>query len=340
MTETRKVQGIGKTLYVSLPKLWTRKIQLKKGDPISLILLPDDSICIYPAAKSEKRREISLSINAKASMQSLKREIVAAYVDGFDTIKLKTEEKITEKQQEAIREIVDHLFGLEIIGMSRDCIIVECLLKRSLSIDMTIQRIHNVISSMFGETISVLREKNANTPLGLLGRIHDVRRLSLVTNRLLRSLLLFPTPENKMKMSFIDCVDYLQMLHIISEIACDVNKISESVMVLNNCELPKHIVEDLYQVSATIKQSFDNSIRAILSKNMNLANQLLDVMAKNKLNLEKTWRFCIEENKTETSSLVLSHVYLLIDCLKRIHQHSTNIAEIAIDRAEATIASN
>jgi len=338
MSETRKLQRIGKTLYVSIPKSWTTVMQLKKGDKVKLIPQSDDSLYIYSADTRERPREIILRIKAKDSTHSLKREIVAAYVDGFDIIKLKAEERVADEQQENIREIVDHLFGLEIIEISGDAITIQCLLKRTLKIDVTIQRIYTVISSMFGETVFALREQNANLIIGLSIRMHDVRRLSLVTNRLLRSLLLFPTPENRMRISLIDCVDYLQILHIISEIACNVNKISESVMALSDQDLPKQILEPLYQVSVAIKRSFDNSVQTLLFKDIHLANQILDNMPASDLNLEELWKFCREADNSGISSLVLSHAYLLIDCLKRINHHSAEIAEIAIDRAEAATA--
>jgi len=56
------------------------------------------------------------------------------------------------------------------------------------------------------------------------------------------------------------------------------------------------------------------------------------------LNLEESWKIWRDADRTKISSLVLSHAYLIIDCLKRINQHSAEIAEIAIDRAEAATA--
>jgi phosphate uptake regulator len=338
MSETRKLQKIGNTLYVSIPKAWTTTMNVKQGDKVILIPQPDHSLCISSAKTNEETREITLTIKSKDSMHSLKREIVAAYVDGFDIIKLKAKERITEEQQESIRDTVNHLFGLEIIEISGDAMTIQCLLKRSLEVDKTIQRIHNVIASLFEETVFALREQNAELTPGPSRRMHDIRRLSLVTNRLLRSFLLFPTPENHSKLTLIDCVDYLQILHIIYEIACNVNRISESVIALNKQDLPKQILEPVYQVSVTIKRSFNNSVQALLSKDIHLANQILDNMPTSDLNLEELWNFWREAERTQISSLVLSHAYLFIDCLKRINQHSAEIAEIAIDRAEAATA--
>ena len=335
MSETRKLQRIGgNTLYVSLPKPWTNKMQLKQGDKVTLVPQLDDSMHIYPATKKERLREIILEINAKNSRQSLKRGVTAAYVDGFDIFKLKTEERLTEAQQDIIREIVDNMFGLEIIEVTGNTITIQCLLKQDLPIEKTVQRIHNVILSMFSETVSALKEQDINMVKGFTRRMHDVERLSLVTNRLLRSLIIFPKSVDQRRVSLIDCVDYLRILHIVAEIADNVNKISESVIALGEQTLPKSILAPLWQESVPLQDLYDQSIRALLSKDIQLANRVLD----SKLSLENLWKLCIEaDEKSEISGLAISYAYLIIDNLKQIKQYSVEIAEIAIDRAKATI---
>jgi len=309
-------------------------MQLKQGDKVTLVPQPDDSMYIYPTAKQERSREIILEINAKDSRQSLKRGVMAAYVDGFDIINLKAEERLTEEQQDIIREIVGHLFGLELIEVTGNTMTIQCLLKQDLPIEKTMQRIHSVILSMFSETVSALKEQDINLVKGLTRRMHDIKRLSLVTNRLLRSLILFPRSAEQREVSLIDCVDYLRILHIIAEIADNVNKISESVTALGEQALPKSILEPLCQECIPIQDLYDQSIRALLSKDILLANRVLD----SKLTLENLWNLCREaDEKSEISSLALSYAYLLIDNLKQIQQYACEIAEIAIDRAEAEI---
>lgn len=335
MSETRKLQRIGgNTLYVSLPKHWTNRMQLKKGDKVTLGPQLDDSMYIYPTAKQEKSREIVLEINAKDSRQSLNRGIVAAYVDGFNTIKLRAEERLTEEQQEVIREIVDHLFGLELIEVTGKTMTIQCLLKQDLPIEKTMQRIHNVILSMFTETVSALKEQDINLVKGLTRRMHDIKRLSLVTNRLLRSLIIFPRSAEPREVSLIDCVDYLRILHIIAEIADSVKRISESVTTLGEQALPRSISEPLYQKCIPIRDLYDQSIQALLSKDIQLANSVID----SNLTLENLWKLCREaDEKSKISSVALVYAYLLIDNLKHIQQYAAEIAETAIDRAEAEI---
>ena len=333
MAETRKLQRIGgTTLYVSLPKRWIKRMNLKQGDKVTVASQPDDSIYIYPTTKTESVREILLEINTENSKQSLKRGITAAYVDGFDTFRLKAEEGFTDEQQDTIREIVDQLFGLELIEITGNAITIQCLLKQDLPITKNMQRIHNVILSMFSETISALNTQNINRVKGLSRRRHDVKRLSLVTNRLLRSLIIFPSSVETREISLIDCVDYLRILHIIAEIADNVNRISESVPALGEHPLPKPILDPLCQVSLSIKELYDHSIQALLTGDILLANRVLD----RKENLENLWGMCRQAGEqAEISCLVLSYAYLLIDNLKQIQQYADEIAEIAIDRAEA-----
>ena len=111
MSETRKIQKIGNTLYVSIPKSWANQLQLKHGEKVTLVT-KDGLISIYPKTEDSQRREITLCVNSESSSQSLKRGIIAAYLDGFDTIELKTETTFIEEQQDVIRETITNLFGL------------------------------------------------------------------------------------------------------------------------------------------------------------------------------------------------------------------------------------
>jgi phosphate uptake regulator len=334
MSETRKIQKIGNTLYVSIPKSWTDQLQLKHGEKVTLVS-KDGSITIYPKAEDPRPREITLSLNSKNSAQSIKRGIIAAYLDGFDTIEVKTETTFTEDQQDIIRETINNLFGLEVIEVTGNTMMIVCLLKQKMPINKTITRIHNVIMSMFNETISALEKQNLDLTKGLTRRTQDIKRLFLVTNRLLRSIILFPQPPQTEELTLIDCVDYLQILHITAEITENLKKIAESIIPLIDYQLPAPIMKLLVETSTGIKELYDSSIQALLRKDILLANNILDTF----FNLANLWSLCLKANKkTEISSLALANLRLIIDGLEHIQQHAYEIANISIDRAEAADA--
>jgi phosphate uptake regulator len=334
MSETRKIQKIGNTLYVSIPKSWTDQLQLKHGEKVTLVS-KDGSITIYPKAEDPRPREITLSLNSKNSAQYIKRGIIAAYLDGFDTIEVKTETTFTEDQQDIIRETINNLFGLEVIEVTGDTMMIVCLLKQKMPINKTITRIHNVIMSMFNETISALEKQNLDLTKGLTRRTQDIKRLFLVTNRLLRSIILFPQPPQTEELTLIDCVDYLQILHITAEITENLKKIAESIIPLIDYQLPAPIMKLLVETSTGIKELYDSSIQALLRKDILLANNILDTF----FNLANLWSLCLKANKkTEISSLALANLRLIIDGLEHIQQHAYEIANISIDRVEAADA--
>jgi len=334
MSETRKIQKIGNTLYISIPKSWTKQLQLKHGEKVTLVS-KNGSITIYPKTEDTRPREITLSLNSKNSAQSIKRGIIAAYLDGFDTIEIKTETTFTEDQQDVIRETINNLFGLEVIEVTGDKMMIVCLLKQKMPVNKTINRIHNVIMSMFNETVSSLEKQNLDLIKGLTRRTQDIKRLFLVTNRLLRSIILFPQPSQTEELTLIDCVDYLQILHITAEITENLKKIAENITPLIDHQLPTSIMELLVERSTGVKELYDSSIQALLCKDISLANNILDTS----FNLANLWSLCLKANKkTKISSLALANLRLIIDGLEHIQQHTHEIANISIDRAEAADA--
>jgi len=299
------------------------------------LVTKDGSIYIYPKTEDTRPREITLCLNSKSSSQSLKRGIIAAYLDGFDTIELGTETTFTEDQQDVVRETINNLFGLEVIEVTGDKMMIVCLLKQKMPVNKTINRIHNVIMSMFNETISALEKQNVELIKGLTRRTQDIKRLFLVTNRLLRSIILFPQPSQTEEITLIDCVDYLQILHITAEITENLKKIAENIIPLIDHQLPTSIMELLVETSTGIKELYDNSIQALLRKDIPLANNILDTS----FNLANLWNLCLKANKkSEISSLALANLRLIIDGLEHIQQHTHEIANISIDRAEAADA--
>jgi phosphate uptake regulator len=335
MSETRKIQKIGNTLYISIPKSWSDQLQLKHGEKVTLVTQQDGLISIYPKTEDSQRREITLCVTYKSSSQSLKRGIIAAYLDGFDTIELKTETSFTEDQQDVIRETVNSLFGLEVIEVTSNRMLIVCLLKQKMPVNKTLNRINNVILSMFIETISALEKQNVDLIKGLTRRTQDIKRLFLVTNRLLRSIILFPQPSQTEEMTLIDCVDYLQILHITSEITANLKKIAENLNPLIADPLPNSIMKPLVETSTKIKELYSDSIQALLSKDILLANNILDTS----FDLANIWKLCLKTNeKSEIPSLTLANVSLIIDSLEQIQQHTHEIANISIDRAEAATA--
>jgi phosphate uptake regulator len=338
LSSTRKLQKIGASLFISLPKAWAKRMKLEQGIALELVEQPDGTLVLYPEVEGHSMEQTTLNVDASESVRSLRRKITGVYVDGFDVIELRSEGRFSDEQQDAIRDIADGLFGLEITEVASDRIAIQCLLTKTLPIEETIQRVHVMIDSMLSETFSALERRDAKAARSVMKRMRDVNRLSLVMHRLLRSQILFPTkriPEAKP----IDTVDFLRVLDKITEVSGSLKKIIESVSKILDEPPPQSILDPLLEICFKVKETYNNSIQSLMLKDESLANRVLD--EKPEMNFDSLWdllmetrRGRLEENKAQTSIPTFSYVHRIIDNLKQIHIYALEIAEIAIDRAE------
>lgn len=305
-------------------------MQLKRGDIVTLIPQQDGSISVYPEEKEEDFKQIDLEINEE-SEQSLRRRITGAYVDGFDIIQLRTKDRFNDKHHDVIREITEELFGLEVVHSGSNIVTIECLLKPNLPIEKTIDRILNITKAMFDETISALKEHDINLARGVSRRIRDIKRLSLVIYRALRSMILFPTLAAREKMSLVDSVDYLHVLYRITGTAYNIKKSSESIVNMGTQKLPMSVSKRLSETSDLTRKLYEEAIQALISNDIVLADHVLDVEP----DYNELWNLCLKASQnSQITSLTFSYVHRIIDNLTQIQQYAAEIAEIAIDRAE------
>ncbi|MCD6325665.1 phosphate uptake regulator PhoU [Candidatus Bathyarchaeota archaeon] len=333
MSYTRKIQKIGESFFVSLPKSWIERNSLSRGDIVTLVEKSDGTISLYGESKKREPKEITLIVEKDEPIRSLRRRLTGAYVDGFDLIYLKAETGFSDEQQDAIREITEGLFGLEIVELSSHQIIIQCLLTRSIPIERMINGIHNTIKSMFSETISALEEREPAKAQGVIRRTRYVKRLSLMVHRLLRSLIAFPE-EGVGEIKPIDGVDFLRVVERITEISGAVKRISESVVKWKN-HSGDFLREKLIALCSKVLRLYDESIHALMYKDIRLANHVID--EKMEIEFANLWdRLMKAEQEPLISASAFPFLHRIIDNLERISIYTVEIAEIAIDHAEET----
>ena len=93
----RRIVQLGKTTHcVSLPKAWLEKHGIEKGDTVLLDNKPNGHLIIVPNSKDQTyKNEITLDAEDKGS-EELKRNIIAAYINGYTKINI-TGEKVIKK---------------------------------------------------------------------------------------------------------------------------------------------------------------------------------------------------------------------------------------------------
>src|SRR3972149_3503930 len=118
--EARKVYVSGGSTYViSLPKKWVKKTNLKPGD--SLVVTEHGSSLLIETSVIEKEsRTKEIKTSQITSSEALERILIAFYLVGYDTIKIKLDRKDHITYRKSIRKIMDYLIGVEIVEDTND----------------------------------------------------------------------------------------------------------------------------------------------------------------------------------------------------------------------------
>ena len=91
--QTRKMQLSGGSTYIiSLPKNWIDELKIQVGESVTLVKNSNQSLTLYPKERTEQKKNnfAVIPTSQKDSGDSIKRKIIAAYLAGYKTIKIKT----------------------------------------------------------------------------------------------------------------------------------------------------------------------------------------------------------------------------------------------------------
>ena len=325
MTYSRKIQKLGESLYVSLPMSWVKQMQLQKGDTIELVQQATNSLVLYGHTSEDKAHTIKLTLTTTESINSIKRKLTGAYLDGYDIIQLSFNNRIPLQQQNALRDIIDDFFGLEIITISATEITTQCLLSKALPILNIIQRIHDIIITSLRESASAFIHRNVNILEDIIRRKREVQRLTLVVNRLLRMSILFP--DKTSTLTLIDNVDYQRVLDKMNNVFKTVIQISTNATTLQQ-PLKPEIEASLQQQSENVIDAYDDAIKALTLKEITIANQILDLtMVLQIQNFD-------QPSYTPMQIANIIAINSFRDNLQHILSFAQDIAELAIDKSE------
>ncbi|MBI2146926.1 hypothetical protein HYU19_00435 [Candidatus Woesearchaeota archaeon] len=176
----RKVAQVGPTtLMVSLPKKWTRKKGIQKGDEID-VLEEGDKLLIGTAVKLQPK-EITLAI-PKAE-DYLGRFIVAAYVKGHNVITVRFSDTAV---YDKVLETSKLLMGFEVVeNTDEHCKLVNISTTLEQKFDILLRRLFVSVAAFGKELFSRLQ---AGTDIqGLLEYETNINRIHLFCRRAIQT---------------------------------------------------------------------------------------------------------------------------------------------------------
>ncbi|MBU4223397.1 MAG: phosphate uptake regulator PhoU [Euryarchaeota archaeon] len=326
--ETRKVYVSGGSTYViSLPKKWVKKTNLKPGD--SLVVSEQGSSLLIETSVIEKEsRTKEIKISQITSSGALERILIASYLVGYDTIKIKLDRKDHLAYREIIRKILDYLIGVEIVEDTNVAMTLEIMLdyKRMSTIQL-LQRMFAIDRSMLLDLAKALETMDIGLAKDIIEREKEIDRLYFLVVRQLKSAVEYQQVAEKLGIkSQRDCLGYRIVVKVLERIADHIENIAKNYIQL--CEVQKEMqLDDFIGVTNTVVATFEKSIQALFTRNDDMAETVLHELKK----VEKSQSDISKKlfNIEDIQSAILMKT--MLDSLGRIASYSGDIAEIAIN---------
>lgn len=290
--ETRKVQKLGSSsLFVTLPKKWINKWNIKPGDKVILESLEDGSLRLIAEKAKSNVGKRSITIDVDSLKQPLINVIPCLYSLGYDEIIFETKKDFNKKDAEDAIFISKHLVGAEVVENSEKKIKLECLLDtEKVGVESLLRRILNIISRRIDDLIKIISNQNVHDSLS---NNEDLRKIYLM---LLRRIIgnKYQSSIEYYRNSFI-----LMNISILLNIDYIVSKISK---MINFNEIDMNSIEQLKTIFGHINDVLDEIIMSVLfpsvkrvSNGFNLISQIKQIQMSIRDKLPQVFNLYLED---------------------------------------------
>lgn len=326
--ESRKIQKVGKsTLSVSLPKAWIKLIGVKQGDIVYLDQRKDGSLRIFLEEDEnlvkEKPQEFLINYDQVKEIKFIERLIVGSYLMGKDLIKITSSTRLDSKQTEEIRNIVQKIAGLNIIGVSKKEVIIQCFIDPlNFDVHSVMQQLTDITSTMLNEAMEALSKFDSELANDVIKREFEVDSIYWLLTRLILSIARSRTLQKKMGLSETFKPTGLRLAtRSLLRIARHSMLIAKIALKLSEKkDVNKKEINVISYLNRMTKKVFHKAVDSFLSRDMISANDVL--------NLKKKVEAEVEVQMQENSFTYLRTIGIT---MMIIMENSACIAKVAIN---------
>ncbi len=337
-TEVRKIQFTGRSTYIiSLPKKWMEEMHLKAGDAVNIVREANNSLSIIPHTEgiSNIVNEATVLVLYADGGDSLKRKIISVYLAGYKLIHLKSNTgRIKPAQRDAVREVVRrNLVGTEIITDSSDMITIQVLITLpELSVNTAVRRMFLIASSMHKDAMYSLTELNYELAKEVIKSDDEVDRFSLY---ILRNLVIAAQNERILReiglKSPADCLSYRVTVKSIERVADHSFGIAEKCLKAQE-KISTDVYQKMEKMSNLSLATLNDAVEAFLRRDYVMADSVVD-KAKSIHSFENDIILLLNsEDKTIIHESVKTNIKLILEDIRRIAEHASDIAEAAMNQ--------
>ena len=263
----RRLQKIGSTILVSLPKEWVEANNLDKSIPVELETGHNTiSITVNKEKKPSKQVTISYPLPKEENNVA---NITGAYLLGYDIINVKGKTSISIADREKIRGSLRRLVGMEIIEEDAANINVQFLLdETTLNPEKILKRMSTIAFGMFNDALLGLLSEDKSNLQALSNRDDEIDRQYFLLVRLIRTTMVDKRLADIFNLENIDILDFRIAANLLETAGDTIVELASS---LSKTTLQKNILKEIYNIVKDIEIIHKKSIEAFIANNRMLA---------------------------------------------------------------------
>ncbi|HEV3432444.1 MAG TPA: phosphate uptake regulator PhoU [Nitrososphaera sp.] len=302
----RRLQRIGSSILVSLPSMWIKSNNLRKGSIVPLHINRDNSISIFPSQDdtADKIKELTIPYSS-ASMDVLVNQVYGGYLLGYDMITIKASLQISFEDADRIKKAMRKLVGLEIVDEDGFHISAQFLLDAdTLDAEKILRRMSAIVAGMYRDMLEVIKLKQNNSIRKvIIGRDDEVDRQYFLLVRLIRSAMMDQKLAAKLNLSNIDILDYRIAANLLESAG-------DYIVDLANAIDLSHIktADEIVEAGVLVERMHEKSVAAFVNKNRSESNAIVK-MYDNFKEIINSFKNGIDSKSLESTVAVLNLIY-------------------------------
>ncbi len=331
--DIRKIQLTGgSSLSVTLPKAWAAKSQIAAGDVVGCQDNPDGSLTLFAhgrGARLPRQRRID---HDGGPTEFLFRRIIAAYLMGYDTIKIQGTSPLTMSTREVVRRAVRRIMGLEVVDEETNSVTLQDFLDpREFHIEKALRRMGILTQAMqkeaFGNLQTPLQEASASSE----DRDDEVDRLFWLVNKQYHAMLRDASYAAKMETTPTQALNYLLAARLVERTADHADRVTTESLRIPAAKRNTPLLKHLEKEGRAASSLFARAIATLLKRDAHGAHEVIQNAQAQREDQEK-----LLQEAVKLGPEAISHLALIIESIQRTTAYAADIAEVAINHEVAS----
>ena len=279
----RRLQRIGSSILVSLPKEWVIANNLDKSNQVELET-GQDTISISANKEMRPTKELVISYPLPKD-ENIVADITGAYLLGYDIIQITSKSIIPGEDREKIRNSMRRLVGMEIIEEDASNINMQFLLDATtLNPEKILKRMSSIALGMYDDVSNGLILNDKSNLQTLSKRDVEVNRQYFLLVRLIRSTLVDKKLANVFNLENIDILDYRVAANLLENAG---DTIVELANFIYSSSLSNEHLKKIFDIVQNFNVLAEKSIDAFTKPDRRLAIEAISLHKKYQENLSK-----------------------------------------------------